>query len=103
MIYPTVQKVIDILETVDPEKFNMEDADSCIAGHCRSIGFGRVECCDTIFESMTGIDHRTAVEVVYPDSDESTMIGCEATLPQAIKMLEILRDTGAVDWHQAMA
>jgi hypothetical protein len=104
MIYPTVQKVIDVLLEVDPKNFNMMDPKKCIAGQCKKLGFDDSMCCDDIFTAMTGITDQDIVRsVVYPDESKKDESGTEATLPQAIKMLETLRDEGKVDWDTAVS
>ncbi len=103
MIYPTVQRVIDVLLKVAPEDFRMQSLTNCIAGHCKKLGLDENMSCEEVFTAMTGINNRKiSRHVVYPDDDPATFCGMEATVAQAINMLEYLRDTGIVDWNRVM-
>ncbi len=108
MIYPQVNKVIDILNDANPSTFNMDDADLCIAGQCRHLSIADgVFLCGDVFSLVTDIEDFDIVNmVVYPYQtgavEEPIPETRNATLYQAVRMLEILRDTGKVDWHTAM-
>lgn len=105
MIYAGVQRVIDVLSQVNPNNFNMGDADICIAGHCRYKGGGDHFMCDDVFVEISGIqDKAIAGRVVYPyDPRHGGIPQAEkATLEQAVKVLEILRDTGEVRWDTVL-
>jgi hypothetical protein len=105
MIYAGVQNVIDVLSQVNPDNFDMLNADICIAGHCRYKGGGGHFRCDDVFVEISGIeDKEIAGRVVYPYDDRHGGIeeARKASLEQAVKVLEILRDTGEVRWDLAL-
>ena len=101
MIYPNVQKAIDILKNVDEDSFDMRSLDNCIAGHIQAACKPQYDhfLCSGLFADFTGVLESQSEHVVYP---EFTGWMCEkieqATPLQAIQMLEILRDTGSVRW-----
>lgn len=104
MKYPKVQLVIDILSQVKAEDFNMGDRAQCIAGHCDAHrGITQpTEICSRVFSNITDVSESLSCQVVYPAFNECDDEVRNATLPQAVKMLEILRDTGEVRWDMAV-
>jgi hypothetical protein len=99
MMYQKVNAVIALLVSSDI-KINMEDPDICIGGHCRTgLKTDRRMGVEEAFKLVSGIDDDTIASMVcFP-----TVIGSyEATVSQAVKMLEYLRDYGIVDWAKAL-
>jgi len=98
MMYPKVNAVIALL--VSSTEFNMEEPDICIGGHCRTgLRAHRSMVVEEAFKLVSEIDDDIIASMVcYP-----TVAGSyEATVPQAVKMLEYLRDYGIVDWEKAL-
>ena len=101
MIYPKVNAVIALL-TSSRIHFDMADPENCIGGHCKLSlnkeghkGFGAARA----FELVSGIDDDIISDMVcFPMATGSY----DATVPQAVKMLEYLRDYGIVDWKKAL-
>ena len=52
-----------------------------------------------------GIGHCAADAIAYPEGDDcgNASPGWGANIAQAIRVLEIYRDEGVVDWRRAMA
>jgi len=101
MIYPNVQKAIDILKNVDKNPFDMRSLELCIAGYIKAACKPQYDyfISSDLFADFTGVLESQSEYVVYP---ECVGYMCEkvekATPLQAIQMLEILRDTGEVRW-----
>jgi len=104
MIHPGVQRVIDVLSKVEDADFSMMKRSKCIAGHCDSISTCEpLDLCSNVFMNVTGVsDQAIADAVVYPSFNNHFKEIERANVSQAIKMLEILRDTGKVEWDLAL-
>lgn len=103
MIYAGVQRVIDVLLEVNPEDFDMAKRSRCIAGHCDSISNCPVgDLCSNVFADVSGVSQDIADRVVYPSFNRNEYAVRHANVGQAIRMLEILRDTGEVQWDKAL-
>jgi hypothetical protein len=101
MIYPNVQKAIDVLNNVGEDSFDMRSLDNCIAGHIQAANKPQYDhfICSALFADFTGVPESQSECVVYPECTGDMHEKVEkATLTQAIQMLKILRDTGSVRW-----
>ncbi len=101
MIYPNVQKAIDILKNVNEDSFEMWSLERCIAGHIRIVCKPQYEhfMSPDLFADFTGVPVRQSQHVVYPEFNGYMCEKIEQATPlQAIQMLGILRDTGEVRW-----
>ena len=99
MIYPQVNAVIALL-SVPNIQFNMEEPEICIGGHCRiKLSPERSMGVEEAFRLVSGIyDEIISDMVCFPRAFGAY----EATVAQAINMLEYLRDYGIVDWAKAL-
>lgn len=99
MMYPQVNAVIALL-SVSNIRFSMEDPNICIGGHCRvKLNPDRSMLVEEAFRLVSGIDDDIISDLVcFPTVSGSY----EATVAQAIKMLEYLRDYGIVEWAKAL-
>lgn len=99
MMYPQVNAVIEIL-SVPNIRFNMNFPLKCIGGHCvNSISPNKYIGAIAGFAKVSGIEDEIIGDMVcFPHENEPYY----ATVAQAIKMLEYLRDYGIVDWAKAM-
>ena len=99
----SINKVIEILSTVAPEDFDMDSCSMCISGqiykHLNPNSESYAAPIRT-FAEFTGADVEIAHAATFPRGEENP--AWKATPTQAIKMLEILRDEGVVDWETAM-
>jgi hypothetical protein len=98
-----IQRVINLIESLDPCQFDMHTwgeecgTPACIGGwtdrlfHAKNIGVTAV--CRTL-----DITDEKGFRLFYPTDIEAY----NAKPQQAIRALEILRDTGEVDWPRAM-
>lgn len=103
MKYPQVQNAIDVLATVEEADFHMAKRSKCIAGHCNAISQCTLQdLCSDVFMDVAGVSQEIADRVVYPSFNDNFKAIERATVGQAIKMLEILRDTGEVRWDVAL-
>ncbi len=84
----------------------MFKVECCIGGLCREhLQLPHLDLIDT-FKMVSDIQiDDIARKVCFPSADgrNNPFAVYEATRGQAVKMLEVLRDTGVVDWFQAMA
>lgn len=99
MIYPKVNAVIALLAS--PKiRFNMEEPHICIGGHCRkSLNPDTPMLVEEAFRLVSGIDDEIISDMVcFPRVSGAY----DATVAEAIKMLEYLRDYGIVDWAKAL-
>lgn len=98
-MYPQVNAVIALL-TSSTMRFDMEDPDICIGGHCRkSLNPDTPMLVEEAFRLVSGIDDEIISDMVcFPRVSGSY----DATVAEAIKMLEYLRDYGIVDWTKAL-
>lgn len=99
----SINKVIEILSTVAPEDFDMDMCSTCISGqiykHLNPNSDSYAAPIRT-FAEFVGVDAEIANDATFPIGEENP--AWKATPTQAIKMLEILRDEGVVDWDRAM-
>lgn len=122
-----VDKVISILKEAPADMFDMEGvfhfsmveenhcgSPVCIGGWCaahlylENIKDPDYQAPDTsaAFREVTGLSGETAERVCFPwgrMGDRFDINPYDATRDQAIRLLEILRDTGEVDWVTAMS
>ncbi len=99
----SIDKVIEILSNVKPDNFDMNNPAKCISGQIgRHLHPNDERYHPTVetFAAFTGVSLEKAKEATYPKGEFNP--AWEATPQQAIEMLEILRDTGEVDWEFAM-
>jgi hypothetical protein len=99
MMYPKVNAVIALLVSSNTG-FDMSDLSRCIGGHCKkNLELSRYMGVDEAFMLVSGIEDPILADMVcFPCAVGSY----EATVPQAVKMLEYLRDYGIVDWKKAL-
>lgn len=71
----------------------------CIGGHAAELFNLSFSPADTLRFSL-GLKHSETMRITYPDSPADP--AWRATIPQAIRLLEILRDEGVVDWGRAL-
>lgn len=105
MIYPDVQKAIDVLKNIGSEPFDMTSTAFCIAGYIKKQEpYKHHGLLFEVFSITTGVPEHKSQSVVYPESADSELCSKieHATVNQAIAMLEILRDTGEVCWEQVL-
>lgn len=99
MMFPKVNAVIALLLSSETG-LDMADLERCIGGHCKkSLNLQEYIGVDEAFMEVSGIDDDMIADFVcFP-----MVVGSfEATIPQAVSMLEYLRDTGIVDWDKAL-
>lgn len=99
MMYPQVNAVIEIL-SVPNIRFDMNFPHECIGGHCiKSISPDKYIGVIAGFAKVSGIEDEIIGDMVcFPRGNRPYY----ATVAQAIKMLEYLRDFGIVDWDRAL-
>ena len=122
MIYPKLQIMIDYLENLDNSPnskcgFDMNyeheshytdhpcGTACCIGGHAELILGGYHPEDPEVVEALSrlcNIPVKIANKICWPGSRANCPEAYEATLEQAIKVLEICRDTGKVDWPKAL-
>lgn len=98
-MYPQVNAVIEILSAPNIQ-FNMNFPLQCIGGYCaKSISPNKYIGVIAGFVKVSGIEDEIIGDMVcFPRGNRPYY----ATVAQAIKMLEYLRDFGIVDWEKAM-
>lgn len=97
MMYPQVNAVIALLNSSEI-RFDMEDPEICIGGHCRT-NLNQPMLVEEAFRLVSGIDDNIISDLVCFPKIAGPY---EATVAQAINMLEYLRDYGIVDWAKAL-
>lgn len=118
-VHPKLQIMIDYLENLDDSPnskcgFDMNyehectytshpcGTACCIGGHAEKILGEYYSEVSFALSKLCDIPRKTASKICWPGSRVKCPEAYEATLEQAIKLLEICRDTGEVDWPSAM-
>jgi len=100
----SINKAIKLVKTCDD--FDMRSPFHCIGGICKRYlaqkdlakSIGITDAFFTVAKNITGENAR---KIVFPD-EAIQPNPYMATKEQAIRVLEILRDTGVVDWERVM-
>ena len=107
-----IKLVRDHIASLPPERFDMRHfnaarecgTEACIAGWaCAVLGmmpdgeFGYVRTTARVF----GISREDSWALCWPDDGESPV--WDASTPQAVRVLDLLMETGEVQWDRALA
>ena len=106
-----IKRVRDHIEKLPPSKFDMqwlgdEPSRGCGSACCIAGWAHRVLGLDGFTDAATrafGLTERQGFDLMWPPVDPERSPAWEATSAQAVRVLDILIETGRVDWDRALA